>query len=403
MKFDARDPQHAIDGMPFDELAKIRAEEPVCESSGGWFLSRRKEILPCLEDVDTFVADLSTISGIPSWRDIAPEELFLSEIAEPRHGRMRRLYNSCFARHRLNKLGTYVEDSCHRLFDDLLAAPDGVADLHAGYALPLPSLVLSRMMGLPEEAAQKFIEWSVDGTLMQRTASPGVGPEGPPIRRYFAAQIAQRRARPDDTTQDVLRTLMEAEIDGEPLSDHVIAIQLQFMVLAGVHTTRSFLCHLVHRLLVDPELMRTLDDDRTLIPNYIEESLRHDSPVQGTGRRCTRDTQLGGVAMREGDFIEVGLGSANRDESAYADPEVFRLDREDPRDHLAFGAASHICPGATLARLEGVTCIEVLLDRVTAMELVPGALYPHLPGSLSERAILAKLTARREGDRPGRN
>lgn len=396
LKYDARDPKHAAEGVPFDLLARIRSEEPVCRSSQGWYLSRREEIERCLKDVETFVADLAPLSGLASREDVPPQQLFLSEIEEPRHGQIRRLYNACFARHRVNALGDYAEQTCHGLLDRLLERGDEPVDLHLGYAMPIPSLVLGRMMGLPDpaEAAAKFMQWSLDGSLMKRRCSPDVGPEGPPIQRYFAAELARRRADGAPRERDVYTVLMDAEIDGEPLTDVEIVTQLHFMVNAGVHTTRTFLCHLVHRLLIDPALFQQLDADRALVPNYLEESLRHDSPVQGTARRAMRDTKLGDVEIREGDWIEVGLGSGNRDEVSWADADEFRLDRENPRDHVAFGAASHVCPGATLARHEGEATVRVLLDRVAAMEPVEGADYPHLPSSLSDRPILARLTPR---------
>ena len=159
-------------------------------------------------------------------------------------------------------------------------------------------------------------------------------------------------------------------------------------------TPNAFLCHLVHRLLIDPALFARLDSDRALIPNYLEESLRHDSPVQGTARRAMRDTRLGDVEIRKGDWVEVGLGSGNRDESSWSDADVFRLDRPDPRNLVAFGAASHVCPGAALARHEGEATVRVLLDRIARMEPVAGADYPQLPSGLSDRPILARLTAR---------
>jgi len=391
MPFDPRDPQHAIDGVPFDELTRIRAQEPVCPTpSGGWFLSRREEILTCLEEVETYVADLAPLSDLQGHRDIRSDELFLSEIEEPRHGRIRRIYNSCFARHRLGEMDSFLQKTCNGLLDRLLSSEDGIGDLHVGYAMPIPSLAMARLMSLPEEASDRFMEWSLDGTLMQRSTTPGVAKGGPAIQRYFAAHLARRRMETSGP-KDVYQTLMEAEIDGEALSDREIVTQLQFMVMAGVHTTRTFLTHLVHRLLLDPALFQTLGKDRSLIPNYIEESLRHDSPVQATSRRCTREGQLAGVAFKEGDWIEVGLGSGNRDEGAYEDPEVFRLDRENPRDHLAFGAASHICPGAALARLEGQTAVNVLLDRVSELRLLEGVTYPPLPSSLSDLPIPARL------------
>ena len=396
LKFDARDPKYEAEGVPFAYLARIREEEPVCRSSQGWYLSRREEIERCLMDVETFVADLAPISGVTGREEIDPRELFLSEIEEPRHGQIRRLYNACFARHRVNALGDYAEQACHGLIDRLLEQGDTPVDLHLGYAMPIPSLVLGRMMGLPDpaEAAAKFMQWSLDGSLMKRSCSPDLGPEGPPIQRYFGEELARRRADPRPRERDVYTTLMGAEVDGEPLTDHEIVTQLQFMVTAGVHTTRTFLCHLVHRLLIDPALFARLDSDRALIPNYLEESLRHDSPVQGTARRAMRDTRLGDVEIRKGEWVEVGLGSGNRDASSWSDPDVFRLDRPDPRNHVAFGAASHVCPGAALARHEGEATVRILLDRIARMEPVAGADYPQLPSGLSDRPILARLTAR---------
>ena len=148
MEFDSRDPVHEIDGVPFDTLAHIRATEPVCPTPrGGWYLSRRVEIDTALKRVETFVADLAPMAGLPGTEVVPLEELFLSEIPEPRHGRIRRLYNSNFAPHRLRSTEEFVTRTCHRLLDPMLAAGEG--DLHAGYAMPIPSATLADLMGLP--------------------------------------------------------------------------------------------------------------------------------------------------------------------------------------------------------------------------------------------------------------
>ena len=109
---------------------------------------------------------------------------------------------------------------------------------------------------------------------------------------------------------------------------------------------------------------------------------------------CTNHSPCGNKVFGRGDWVEVGLGSGNRDEASWADADVFRLDRENPRDHVAFGAASHVCPGAALARHEGEAAVRALLDRVAAMEPVEDTDYPHLPSSLSDRSILARLIPR---------
>ncbi|MDD3798309.1 MAG: cytochrome P450 [Novosphingobium sp.] len=161
-----------------------------------------------------------------------------------------------------------------------------------------------------------------------------------------------------------------------------------------MHTTRSLLTHLFNRLVQEPAIWEALQADRGLIAPFIEESLRRDSPVQRTTRRCMRDTEMAGVAMRKGDLVEAGIGSANHDETVYDEPEAFRLDRPDLRWHIAFGTGSHICPGAALARLEARIAIEVLLDRLVRMETVEGAVYPPLPGSLGHDPILARFVPR---------
>ena len=214
---------------------------------------------------------------------------------------------------------------------------------------------------------------------------------------YFREALAERRASAaagQERPHDVIIGLVDAEIDGVALSDAEIVTQLQFMVMAGVHTTRALLVHLAHRLLRDRELFERVTAERELVAPLVEESLRHDAPVQATTRRCTRGVELDGVEMQAGEWVEVGIGSANRDETVYDDPDAFRLDREDPRDHLGFGGGPHICPGATLARIEATCAVNVLCDRVAEMSVVDGATYPPMPGGMSHLPIPARLMAK---------
>jgi cytochrome P450 len=393
LEFDPHDRRFVEEGVPFDVLARIREEQPVYRTpSGAWYLSRHEDIEAALVDVDTFRAELGPITGIPAGCATIPEEQhFLSEIPEPRHGRIRRLFNAIFAWHRVRQIEPILEAECHRLIDALLAAP--VADLHEGYAMAIPAFAMAHIMGLGRDAVPLFMQWSSDGTMMTRPATPGVPPEGPASHVYFRARIAEQRALPEPTNH-VFKVLLGAEIDGRPLSDAEITTQLHFMVQAGVHTTRSFLVHLMNRLVQDPALYARLAADRELIPLYLEESLRHDSPVQRTTRVATRDVEIGGVLIRKGETVEMGIGSGNRDESVHRDADSFRLERDDPRGHLAFGAGSHVCPGAMLARLEGATAVRVLLDRTSALRPVEGAVYPPLPGSLGHQPIPARLVGR---------
>ena len=287
LTYDPYDPDLLVHGVPFDHLARIRAEDPVCDTpSGAKYVSRRPDVERVLKDVDTFQADLGPITGLTGLEDIPAEQLYLSEILEPRHGQVRRLYNACFGPHRTRMVEDVTADICNELVDAMLAAQerDGSADLHLGYAMPIPGRVMAHVMGLPPEASDKFLAWSADETLMTRPCTPGVEAGGPPIFAFFADELAKQRALPEPDNR-VFRVLLEAELDGEPLTDTEIVTQLHFMVMAGVHTTRGMLTHVVQRLLHEPELFERLRTEPDLIPIYVEESLRHDAPVQRTTRR----------------------------------------------------------------------------------------------------------------------
>ena len=392
--FDPHDRRFAEEGIPFALLARIRREQRVYRTpQGAWYLSRYEDVAAALTDVDSFRADLGPITGIPDGVDTIPEEQhYLSEILEPRHKAIRRLITASMSSARLKALVPVLRAECARLVDAMAAQP--VADLHDGYAMAIPAFAMARIMDLDENAAERFMEWSWDGTLMQRPSSPRVPQEGPSSHVFFATYLAEQRALPEPSN-DLLKLLIEARIEGEPLSDAEIVTQLHFLIQAGVHTTRSLLTHLFNRLVQEPDLWAAIATDRSLIERFIEESLRRDSPVQRTTRRCMRDTVFAGVAMRKGDLVETGIGCANHDEGVYEDPGAFRLDRSEPRRHLAFGAGSHICPGAALARLEATIALETLLDRLEAMKPVEGTVYPPLPGSLGHQPIPARLVLRR--------
>ena len=258
IRFDPHDSRFVEEGVPFEILRRIRREQPVYRTpSGSWYLSRHADVEAALVDVDTFHAELGPITGIPAGVATIPEEQhFLSEIPEPRHGRIRRLYNAIFAWHRVRQIEPILEAECHRLIDALFAAD--TPDLHEGYAMSIPAFAMSHIMGFGRDAVPDFMRWSSDGTIMTRPATPGVSPEGPASHIYFRARIAEQRALPEPSNH-VFKVLLGAEIEGRPLTDLELTTQLHFMVQAGVHTTRSFLAHLMNRLVQDPSLHARLD------------------------------------------------------------------------------------------------------------------------------------------------
>jgi cytochrome P450 len=393
VEFDPHDPSFVQQGVPFEKLARLRQEQPVYKTPrGAFYLARYEDVEAALTDVDGFHADLGPITGLPGGvPTIPPEQHYLSEILEPRHKSVRRLFAATMATPRLRELEPIIEAECHRLVDAMLAAP--VADLHGGYAAAIPALSMAHLMGFERSAADEFMAWSSTGSLMTRPATPGVEPGGPASHVYFRARLAEQRAGTAPPNH-LFRQFIDAEIDGQRLSDAEIITQLHFMIQAGVHTTRSLLTHLMNSLVQDDALFAALDANGDAVTNFIEESLRRDSPVQRTTRRTSRDIEVGGVQIPAGSWVEMGIGSANRDESKYQDPDRFALDRPNPRQHLGFGTGSHVCPGAALARLEAVLSVKVLLARVQRLRRVDGATYPPIPGSLGHQPIPAYLEPR---------
>jgi len=184
------------------------------------------------------------------------------------------------------------------------------------------------------------------------------------------ALIAARRAEPRD---DFITRLVQTEVDGRRLTDLEARSQLVFLFISGNETTRHLIANLLWRITNDAALFERLRGDRELVATAVEESLRFDPPIRFLLRNCHDEAELHGQRLCPHDKVAFGLASANRDETHFDDSASFRLDREDPRGHLAFGGGPHVCPGASLARLEARVAVEVFLERVAAVRPVdPG-------------------------------
>jgi cytochrome P450 len=359
------------------ELARLRNEAPVSKTpSGPWFLARHGDVVAAAKDVNTFRASFR-LPGVV----VPDEEQFINEIPEPRHGQIRRIINSAIAAHRLGRMEGFCRDLCHRLLDGVLPA-DGPVDLLTNYVMPVPNTVIAHLLGAPPEDYWRWATWSdevVQGTYPTHFRNErGVGFAGahPEFAEYVDAQIAARRAEPSD---DFMSRLLATEVDGRRLTDLEARTQLVFLFVSGNETTRHLIGNLTWMLASQPALFERLSEDRALIPVAVEESLRHDPPVQFLMRECMTPAEMHGAQLCPRDKVAFGVASANRDESIHNDPHAFRLDRPDPRNHLGFGAGPHVCPGASLARLEARVAIDVLLDRVASLRLADDAGFERVP------------------------
>jgi cytochrome P450 len=370
----AVDPLDTSAGVPYERLAQLRSECPVAETSPGvWFLARYHDVLAATKDVTAFQASFREPGVV-----VPAEEQLVSEIPEPRHGKIRRIINSAIAQHRLGRVEPFARGLCHRLLDDLLAA--GRGDLVAEYAAPIPATVIAHLLGAPEADHPRFAEWS-DAVVQSTYATKnrradgvegeGLGGVAPGFAAYLDDMIAERRSSPDPP-DDFITRLLHTEIDGQRLSDLEMRTQLAFLLIGGNETTRHLIANMLEAVCVDPTLLSRLRAAPELVPALVEESLRHDPPIHVLMRDCPSGATVEGTRIPGGTKVAFGLASANRDESMYDEPDAFRLDRSSGRDHLAFGGGPHVCPGASLARLEGRVAISVFLERVATAQVGGG-------------------------------
>jgi cytochrome P450 len=181
---------------------------------------------------------------------------------------------------------------------------------------------------------------------------------------YFGKIAAARRAQ---GAEDLITALVEAEVEGEKLEEWEILGFCILLLIAGNETTTNLIGNILNILVERPALWQQLRSDRSLVETVIEETLRYESPVQRLSRKTTRNVQISGVNIPEGDLVRVYFGAANRDQKAFPNPNEFRLDR-DLRNHVAFGMGIHYCLGAPLARAEAKVTLNRLLDRFSGIE-----------------------------------
>jgi cytochrome P450 len=252
------------------------------------------------------------------------------------------------------------------------------------------------MLGVPIEDTDRFRTWSDELLEAQSTGLPrGLYDTHPTFGAYIQGLIDERRSH-SSLPDDVITRLMQSEADAEQLSDRAICTQTMNLIIAGNETTRNLIGNCLYALAADPALYSEIRADATLCSALVEESLRHDSPIQVLARAVLADTDVEDFPLRKGDRVVFGLASANRDEARYKEPAEFRMNRPRPRDHLAFGTGAHVCPGASLARLETVVVLETFLERVDRVALADG--FTPVPNpvfwALGHRSLPVTLTPR---------
>jgi cytochrome P450 len=255
-------------------------------------------------------------------------------------------------------------------------APLGRGDLVRDVTSQYPVQVIAGIIGVPVEDHARFHAWAEDINGGPLHPERGLA-ASKAMREYLTPIVEDRKRSPRD---DVISDIVTAEVEGQRLDDEHIYGFLMLLMPAGAETTFRAMGNCLHALLTQPAALERVRRDRTLVPKAIEETLRWETSVTVVSRRATRDTELRGCPIQKGTPVSAALGSANRDESVYADADRWDLDRELPEPHLSFGWGRHLCLGMHLARLELRVGLNAILDRLANLRLDPAAPPPEITG-----------------------
>ncbi len=306
---------------------------------------------------------------------VAPMDTMLTA-DPPEHTRYRKLAMKAFTHKRVEQLGEIVAKITHELIDGFVA--DGQCEFKSAFANHLPMTMIADALGAPRADMDRFKRWSDAfvvqlGGVSDRETRLEAARRIVEFQTYFIARIEEKRARPtEDVISDLVHATLAEEGDPRGLNHAELISIIQQLLVAGNETTAHTLTAGLYYLTADPALRARLLADPALIAGFVEETLRLLSPTNNMWRVVTRDAQIGGVAVREGEVLLLRYGSGNRDGRQFPDPDRFDPDRPDARGHLAFGAGIHTCIGAQLARKEMVTAFPILLERLKNPRFAPG-------------------------------
>jgi cytochrome P450 len=353
-------------GDPFSHYARLRDEAPVAwnDDAGFWAVSRWDGVMAVSTDPETFCSGRGIlVMEIGATYDSPPTMMHTDP---PEHTMYRKLVQPGFAPGRMRALETDVRRRAKLLVDEL--EPGRPVDFVDAVAVPFPLYIISALLGIPDEDWHRLFEWS-------EAVIPGATDWPEDKRSALQAEmhetlLSRTVARRADPRDDLISVLAQVEIEGRQLNDDELAMFLVQLLVAGNETTRNLVSGGLVALAERPAAWERLRRDRSLVPTAVEEMLRWTTPVISFMRTATRNTELAGQAIREGDPVLMLYASANRDDRQFGrTADRFDVGR-DPNQHVAFGFGTHFCIGATLARIETRVLLEELLDRFETVELV---------------------------------
>jgi cytochrome P450 len=370
--------EHWLDGPPHAIFKEFRARCPVHrteriseypEEDGFWSVSKAADVREISLDWETYSSERGGVTGLTHAVPLELQQSMFIGMDPPKHDRLKMLFQRGFTPKRIAEHEDRIREITERVLDQV--APQGGCELVNDVAQPVVSRVIGSFMGIPEE------DDAVWATLMNSTLGFGdedLAPGGleqvlqkdiPEIFERCRAMIAERQENPTD---DLTSVLVHAEVDGEKLTEPEIVMGFFLLVAAGNDSTKATYTSGMRALMEHPDQMKMLADDPSLIPGTVEEALRMYPAFAHFRRTATKDTEIAGQPIAEGDKVLMWYVSSNRDEDVYEDADRFDVHRNP--EHQAFGAGGrHFCLGAALARLELRILFEETVKRFPEMRL----------------------------------
>ncbi len=370
-EIDLIDGRNFVAGVPHEWFRRLRAEAPVywhpekaAHRGGFWTVTDYDDCVTVNRDWERFSSyKHSALFTDMDDDQLAQQRMMMLNMDPTMHTRYRRLVNKGFTPKLVRDLEQQIVGYADGIIDAVCER--GTADFVEEISAELPLLVIAELLGVPQEDRRKVFDWS---NRMIGSDDPEYQIEGADsgeaamaVFSYAEELAAARRLEP---RQDLVSTLINAEVEGEKLDQLELDLFFMLLIVAGNETTRNLMSGAMVAFFDHPDQWEKLRQDRSLLPGAVEEMLRFVTPVMHFRRTVVADTELGGQALQEGDKIVFWHTSANRDESVFTDPDTFDIARS-PNNHIAFGGGGpHFCLGANLARMEIMVMFDRLLDRI---------------------------------------
>lgn len=371
---------------------KLRDENPVYQMPGSkiFVISRYQDVLHVLRHQEIFRTGTTAARSSQSteiYKNTGWERITPLSVNPPEHRQYRDLVDHHFDASGSLRWLSFIESTVHELIDEFAGpgiSASGKTEFVQAFAIPLPVRAITRILGFPASDIPQLKEWSTAWVLpfsgpLTAEQDNWVATKVVEFQHYINHAIEEKRINPGD---DVISDLTTAMYNDERLlTNHEIITIVDHLYIGGNETTTFAITSALWILLRQPGLYDTVYNDRSLVEQFLEESMRLESPTQGLYRSVAADTEIAGVTIPAGSTVHIRYAAANRDDSIFPNADQVDLTRSNTKRHMAFSLGEHHCPGSGLSRLEQKTALNVVLDRLPHLRLAPDTNdFTHMPG-----------------------